>query len=202
VRIIFLLVFLVGFLQHSFAQQRKSYFPIWTFHQRNSNIHGLSIGLWSGFDAPRRTNTNGLKVELIGLGFLSFQQHQNSQVAQNNIEFIANTKDTISERINGVVASPIGAYCNCNMNGISISGFAKLERRVNGISFAIFGNSVQIHRGIQLAVFSNEAYKMWGIQIGLFNRSHNTRGIQIGIWNRNEKRQIPLINWNFKKRKK
>ena len=40
---------------------------------------------------------------------------------------------------------------------------------------------------------------MRGLQIGVVNKSKNLRGIQIGIWNVNQKRRLPLINWNFKR---
>jgi hypothetical protein len=42
---------------------------------------------------------------------------------------------------------------------------------------------------------------MSGLQIGIVNKSKNLRGIQIGIWNVNQKRKLPLLNWNFKQTK-
>ena len=197
-----IIIVVLTFSNSAFSQSRKNYFPIWTFHQKNANIHGVSVGLYSGYDYPRRTTTNGLKLELLGLGMFSFDAPNHSPISINEAEFSKVISDTISEKINGVVASSIGHYCNCNVNGISISIFAKLERRVNGISFALFGNFVEIHRGIQFAVISNETYKLRGVQIGLFNKSHDTKGFQIGLFNVNEKRTLPFINWNFKRRKK
>ena len=49
------------------TNKKKNYLPIWTYHQKKINIHGLSFGLgtWSG--DPRYTNTNGIKFELIGM---------------------------------------------------------------------------------------------------------------------------------------
>jgi hypothetical protein len=38
---------------------------------------------------------------------------------------------------------------------------------------------------------------MRGLQIGIFNASKHTKGVQLGIWNKNEKRKLPIINWNL-----
>jgi hypothetical protein len=48
-----------------------------------------------------------------------------------------------------------------------------------------------------MAVFFNDAYIMRGLQIGIFNTSKHTKGVQLGIWNKNEKRKLPIINWNL-----
>ncbi len=39
---------------------------------------------------------------------------------------------------------------------------------------------------------------MKGLQIGVVNKAKRLRGIQLGIWNINERRKLPLINWNFR----
>ncbi|NBO50091.1 MAG: hypothetical protein EBU80_10285, partial [Chitinophagia bacterium] len=48
------------------VDKKKNYYPIWTFHKDSININGISVGLWSFNTDPRYTNTNGIKVELIG----------------------------------------------------------------------------------------------------------------------------------------
>lgn len=50
------------------VDKRKNYFPIWTYHQKNINIHGISLGIGTVRAEPRYTNTNGIKIELIGSG--------------------------------------------------------------------------------------------------------------------------------------
>lgn len=45
--------------------RRKNYFPIWSFHQKNANIHGISIGLFN-WNGEQNTYTNGIRLELIG----------------------------------------------------------------------------------------------------------------------------------------
>ena len=51
--------------------------------------------------------------------------------------------------------------------------------------------------GIGIAVIGNFDTEVNGTQIGLFNKANKLKGIQIGLWNTNEKRRLPIINWNF-----
>lgn len=174
---------------------RKNYFPIWTFHQENINIHGISVGLWSVDSKPRYTNTNGIKVELIGIGLL-MPLIPSSPVVTDDSAFIKLQKEPLSERINGLNLSASGTVCNCLTNGLTAGTIGQLNFKVNGISTSLLMNFVQKQNGLMMAMF-NEAYYMNGMQIGLFNKSKKMRGIQIGLWNENQKRKLPLINWNF-----
>ena len=198
--------------------QNDNRFPVWTFHKRNVNIHGLSVGLVSTVIDERNTNTNGIKLELIGVGlfvplipeFPTFEEQR-------------------SERINGLSLSALGTVCDCLTNGLSIGGGSQLNYQVNGIALATMvnisekqngimiatGNFTKITNGFQLGLtngsskingvqiaFSvNESEKVRGLQIGIVNKTENLRGVQIGIWNVNEKRKLPLINWNFRRTK-
>lgn len=181
------------------GQNKKNYFPIWTFHQRNINIYGVSIGLASlGLaEKPKNTNTNGIKIELIGAGVV-VPLIPRSPVAENDSVFQKIQRDTISERINGLSLSATGTVCNCITNGISIGLIGQIEHKVSGLSASIFMNFAQTHNGIQIGMY-NGSYRMRGLQIGLFNESRQSKGFQIGIWNINEQRKLPIINWNFRK---
>lgn len=191
------------------VNDRKNYFPIWTYHQRNINIHGVSIGLGTSMAEPRFTNTNGIKIELIGLGFLIGLIPQ-SPVAVNDSLFIALLDEPISENINGLNLSATGTFCNCITNGVHLGSVGSYNYQVNGINGTIFMNLTQIINGFQFSVY-NESFFLNGVQVGLINKSKHTSGLQIGIynkskslkgfqfgiWNINEKRKLPLINWNF-----
>lgn len=190
--------------------QKKNYFPIWSYHQRNINIHGVSLGLWSVRTKPRHTNTNGIKLELVGIG-LAIPLIPQSPVAQNDTAFLQLEADTLSERINGINLSASGTACDCTTNGIAAGFMGQVLFKINGISGVFFLNFAQVHNGIQMAVIGNESYKMKGVQTGAFNMGHHARGLQIGImntsndlhgiqiglWNINQKRKLPLLNWNF-----
>lgn len=135
-------------------------------------------------------------------------------------------KEPPSEQINGINLSTTGSVCLCNMNGISLGFLAQIGKVINGFSAALLFNFSYQHNGLQMAIYnnsyivkglqiggSNSAVRMIGVQvgvsntpkaitglqIGVFNKSKKLRGIQIGIWNVNQKRKLPLINWNFKK---
>ena len=199
--------------------QNVNRFPVWTYHEKNVNIHGISIGLVSTIISERNTNTNGIKLELIGLGVFTplipeFPKFENGD----------------SERINGLSFSASGTVCDCLTNGLSVGAIGQINNQVNGISATMLMNvtgkqngimlalinmsdimnglqlggvnaSESEAHGVQLGFIGNESEVMRGLQIGLYNKSKNLRGVQIGLWNVNQKRKLPLINWNFKRTK-
>jgi hypothetical protein len=200
----------------SFAQKRQNVFPIWSYHARNLNITGLSVGLgtlWENDEAPRNTNTNGIKLELIGTGILIPLKPDNAFPVDTDSALNSYQMQPRSERINGISLTGTGTVCNCVVNGASAALFWKLEHKVNGVSAALWVNTANIHNGIQAAGLFNVSYigrgiqiggfnegdYFSGVQIGLVNYSRKLRGIQIGLWNINERRKFPIINWNFKK---
>ena len=206
-------------------EKRKNYFPIWTFHQDSINIHGISVGLWTfNSEPPRFTNTNGIKVELIGIG-IPLLLMPRSPIVETDSAFVKLEQKPLSEKINGLNLSLSGTACHCLTNGLTAGLIGQIHFQVNGISISIFGNSTQKHNGVMAAI-SNEAYYMNGLQVGLFNSGYKTKGvqlgiignyademkglqiglsniskklkgIQIGLWNVNQKRKLPFINWNF-----
>lgn len=193
------------------GQLQNNVFPIWTYHRKNINIHGISLGLASVFNEPKLTNTNGIKLELIGVGILIPLIPQ-SPIAQNDSAFAELMKDPVSERINGLNLSLSGTACDCVTNGVSAGFVGQITRKVNGFSASVFMNFAQVNNGVQSAFFFNESYKLRGLQlgisnhahyakgfqVGLFNSSRKLKGIQLGLWNVNDKRKMPFINWNFK----
>ena len=205
--------------------KRKNYFPIWTFHQDSINIHGLSIGLWSFNSEPRYTNTNGIKLEIIGIG-IGIPLIPRSPIVETDSAFIKLKQEPLSERINGLNLSASGSACHCLTNGLTAGFIGQIHFQVNGISASLFMNFTQKHngfmtamfndayymnglqvglgnngyktKGVQIGLIGNNAKEMKGLQIGLFNKSEKFKGLQIGLWNVNQKRKLPLINWNFK----
>ena len=207
------------------VNKRKNYFPIWTFHQDSINIHGLSVGLWSYYSEPRLTNTNGIKIELIGIG-IGMPLIPISPIVETDSAFIKLKQEPLSERINGLNLSASGSACHCKTNGLAAGLIGQIHFQVNGISTSLLMNLSQQHNGVMAALF-NDAYLMKGLQVGLTNKGHKTsgvqigilgnkademkgiqisliniskklKGIQIGLWNINQKRKLPLINWDFK----
>ncbi|HMI04560.1 MAG TPA: hypothetical protein VK541_18865 [Pedobacter sp.] len=191
-------------------QKRTNRFPVGTFHQKNSNINGISVGLYSGYeDADRNVHTNGIKLEPIGAGIILPLLPQ-SPISEDDAEFEAPTTPP-SERINGFNLSPAGTACDCVTNGFSAGYIGQMNRKVNGASISVIMNITSQHNGAQLSMF-NESYVMNGLQIGIINYSQKARGLQfglmnkatklkglqLGLWNTNQKRKLPILNWNFR----
>ena len=188
--------------------ERKNRSIFWTYHQKNVTTNGISLGIGS-FGESMNSYTNGLKIELIGMGIL-LPLIPKSPIPDSEIEYEKLMIKPISERVNGIVISGAGNVCDCTTNGINIGLIGHANRKLNGISIAAVMNIAQKSNGIQLSAFnesfkmnglqvglSNYSYKTRGIKIGLMNSSKNLKGIQIGLWNVNQKRKFPIINWNF-----
>lgn len=193
------------------TEVRNPKFLLGTFHQPNQNINGLSVGLWPSLDNDfRNVYTNGIKLEAIGFG-LGVPLIPRSPVAVTEEQFQAVIAEPPSERINGLNLSGSGSVGDCITNGVSVGFIGQINREVSGVSASVMMNLSQKHSGLQVAMF-NESYLMNGLQIGLGNYGRKTRGIQIGItnnsgdlrglqfglWNVNQKRKLPILNWNFK----
>jgi len=194
------------------SPKRKNRFPVGTFHHKNQNITGISVGLYSGFDddEDRNVHTNGIRLEPIGMG-IAVPLIPSSPISETEGQFKATMAAPPSEVINGFNLSPAGTVCDCITNGVSAGLIGQINKQVNGISASLMMNFSESTNGIQLAMF-NESYAMnglqigisntgrsaRGLQIGLVNESDNLKGVQIGLWNVNKKRKLPIINWNFK----
>lgn len=222
----FALLLSITFSNTSFAQdgKRRNYFPAWTYHQKNINIHGISVGIGTVSNTLRNTYTNGIKIELIGAGIV-IPLVPRSPVADSDSAFEKIAAQPLSEKINGLSLSATGTVCDCITNGMNTGLIGNINFQVNGITASVFMNFAQKHNGIQLAMF-NEAYYLngfqagvsnygantkgiqigignfgrttKGLQIGIFNKTKKLRGLQFGLWNVNEKRKLPIINWQFK----
>lgn len=71
--------------------------------------------------------------------------------------------------------------------------------QMNGLQVALINNRAIFMSGIQISGY-NLAKNSKGVQIGIVNETEDTKGIQIGLLNINERRVLPLINWNFGKK--
>jgi hypothetical protein len=201
-------------------------FSFFAFKQTMHKTNGIKIGIASIDTNANSSVTNGLNLEIIGVGLI-IPIIPRSPIAENDSEYIEAKKYYSGAKINGLNISASGNALNAKVNGISIGYVGQIQYRVNGFSATSFTNFVQEHNGIMAAIFINEAYKMNGMQIGIFNGvnignglqlggrinvaekfsgvqialhnvAKNLKGVQIGLWNVNQKRKLPILNWNFK----
>lgn len=208
-----LLLIIISGTTTAFAQlqKRTSHFPVGSFHEKNSTINGISVGLYSVLsqDSINNVHTNGIRLEAIGLGILSPLMPR-SPIAETEEQFKTKMAEPLAERINGFNLSPAGTVCDCVVNGIGAGLIGQINRRVSGVSVSVMINLAQEHNGIQVAMinesyamrgfqigFNNTSGKARGIQIGIFNHATNLKGIQFGLWNTNQKRKLPILNWSF-----
>jgi hypothetical protein len=231
----FLLILILYCLNTQIAQsqdtnKRKFRAPIWTFHEKNTSIYGISVGAYPAFVGSRNTVTNGIRLEVPGVGFLLLILNGSPINTVDTLTKNIKREDfNFSEIVNGInISTGSGGEINYNgisialisqngylTNGIAIAGITNSMNKVNGISIggllvneALQHNGIQIGgtnsaiimSGIQISVV-NSAKSMRGLQIGLINKANDSCGLQIGLWNINEHRRLPLINWSFKKKK-
>ncbi len=178
-------------------------------------------------DKKKLTRTFGVRLEAFPLSFFYFLAPR-SPISRNEDAFKLKMKGSVTQQIHGLNLSTgtfegIDAYgisitgfmhYSRKNNGISIAGLTNSIERANGIivSFggnevyqgngimlsSVWGNGAKRFNGVQISVENHILEKGRGVQIGLFNDAKNFRGIQLGLWNKNDKRSLPLINWNFK----
>ena len=103
---------------------------------------------------PRLTNTNGLKIELIGAGLLVFFAGSDPL---NDYDSLFLSGGQVSERIYGVSFSSKGTVCESITNGINIGGIGNINYKINGVNIAGLVNYTQIQNGLQLSIGNNYA---------------------------------------------
>lgn len=149
----------------------------------NEVVNGLNIsaGTHSFLDVNGITlsaisqsvkQTNGISVG--GLGSSSFKN--------NGIQIAGAGTSTLFS--NGIIASALSTKVHTG-KGLQVGGFNQY------INFS----------GLQVGIFNDvesEGENFKGVQVGVFNNTKKLKGIQLGLWNINEKRSLPLVNWNFK----
>lgn len=212
----------------SFGQSKSDSISILRFtpiSQKISKVNGLAIGLGldEAYESLGNQNIkkhkiiNGLNLEinLLAIVWICFYKpdrfpgNETSVVNGANISFGGFLKNTSHNGINFSVYN-----YGRKMNGISFTFFGTYVESLNGFYFSCFGNSAKVGRGISISGLNeindfkgfqvglvNDSDKLEGVQFGLINKSKTGKNIQIGLWNKNEKRQLPIINWNFKTQK-
>lgn len=104
-----------------------------------------------------------------------------------------------SFRNNGIQIAG-GGTSSVFSNGIIASYISSSVHKGNGIQISSFNEYVNF-RGLQVGIV-NDIYgiseRFSGLQIGLYNCTKKLKGVQLGLINKNEKRTLPLINWQFK----
>jgi len=184
-------------------------------------------GIFQGWDTPM-SRTFGVKLELSPLSPFFFLAPQSPLQSDSDKDFQNVLQGNPSEKIYGLNLET-GNFVEKDIYGISLTAFLHYSRKNNGISLAGVSNTIERGNGLIMAFGGNGVYQangamiaFWGnsahnfsgvqisaenyingrgtgVQIGLFNKATNFRGIQLGLWNKNDKRSLPILNWQFSK---
>lgn len=189
----------------AFDKKTKNRFGIGIIPSASKNIYGVAIGP-VGSEAicnrPYTKYSHGLNLQVPGQGFfMTFYLHKISltKLFPNKIDDSLSSPDTLPPRAihNGLLMAPLGTFTD-QVNGVTVSLWMSMGNKMNGLSFNLLWSVYKQINGMSIG-FVNNAASTNGIQIGIVNNSIQLNGIQIGLWNKNEKRSLPLINWNFRK---
>jgi hypothetical protein len=195
------------FAQNDTAGLRKrerNRYVAWLLPSAAKNIYGIALGP-IGSEAICNLNytrySHGINIQIPGQGFFQtfyIKKIKFKDLGGKDNEMGFYTNDTVPKRAvhNGIVVSLTGTFTDC-INGISVSPWMSMGKDVNGVSFNLLWNVYYKINGVSVG-FVNFSVETKGVQIGLVNKTKRLRGIQVGLWNKNEKRSLPLINWNFK----
>lgn len=187
-----------------FDEKRTDRFVIWLIPSAAINIYGLAIGPVGSEAICNRLYpkcSHGLNIQVIGMGIFQTFYINNVNFNKSNINEIKDSSGNNAMPINmavhnGLLISLFGTFTD-KVNGISVSSWMSMGKEINGISFNVIWNLYDQINGLSIGMF-NQEYKINGLQLGLVNMSKKLRGFQIGIWNKNEKRSLPILNWNFR----
>jgi len=158
---------------------------------------GLGLGVFGSeiyCNLKCRRDSYGLGIQLIGQGII--QSFMIKSFDFESFSLLTYDKENAKACHNGLLISTFGTYTEY-INGVSISCWMSGGLEFKGLSINLLWSIYQKSNGLVIATV-NHVNKMHGVQIGLFNKAKTSKGIQIGLWNVNEKRSLPLINWNFK----
>lgn len=166
---------------------------------RLNKINGFSISYRNGTHSFKKDLTiNGLSVTADPFFFPLFMLMAPQRLIESYPDFESNVGEKSTVIINGLYLSTTSILSEpTTMNGLSMS-LLNGNLITNGLQVSPIINISQQFKGLQISGFRNTAITARGLQIGLWNTAANLKGVQIGIWNSNQKRSMPLINWNFK----
>lgn len=192
------------------AQIKKVRPVAWKIPSVYTRINGLAGGfIINSFKDTEKvlvTEVNGMSIELIGLGLFMpltpmdpiYSESKEFYKNKKNVDSLIKTYNNVKYCINGlsISAGGIGGQ-DIKINGVNVSGINTLTSEINGLSVCFLINYSGIVNGVSIGALKNTTLQTKGLQIGLFNKTSRLKGIQIGLWNKNEKRELPIINWNF-----
>jgi hypothetical protein len=148
----------------------------------NCNINGLNLSVTGTLH--ELSKINGINIS----GLFSYTGKVNG--------FTTSIFLNMARELRGFGLSYVASSYS-KVKGLQLSGIFSEAREIHGVQISIVNKAITL-KGIQIGDIYSEAIDLIGIQIGVVNKTEKLKGIQIGIWNVNNKRSLPIINFNFK----
>lgn len=174
--------------------------------KKTKNVNGILVKYFDEIDneiQPKKVNGIGLGFNFLGIFFpvlmlVNIGTIDNWEIGEISMEPIPEKMN----KINGMQLSIINMEPTV-INGLELSLSSNLGAPsvINGVAISPLYNLHHTTNGAVVSTFANISAKCRGVQIALVNVCKDSKGVQIGFWNENEKRKLPLINWNFKNEK-
>ena len=185
------------------AQDRK--YVMWYSPSKATDVYGVMLNFF-----PREVgdfpdySVYGVELDLNPLGLftsmlmvfeaLDPELHQ----PDGTVEGLEKYPPAYVKKIYGLQVGTMYAAGESIIYGLDISLWS-FESTVNGASISGVMNKQYIVNGLTVATLGNHNISCHGVQIGLINTCSDLQGVQFGLWNVNQRRKLPLINWNFKR---
>jgi hypothetical protein len=172
-------------------------------------INGIALGLHAKniknqmFNERDSLIIRGLNLEINPFAIFSLMNPQLNGPYPDSINiYNENIKKDWQVKIHGVNISLVTTINEMRIKGFTLTGLITVVDEIHGVTISGINNFSYIMNGVSIAGLRNRATFAKGLQIGLFNKSTDLRGFQFGLWNINGRRSLPLINWQFKSKRK
>jgi len=177
---------------------------------RNTVINGLAIGLIArSWQSDYFLEINGVNIDVLPLGaFAGFLAVFGTIFAPLNMKkdddilYSFSDKSDIETIISGFSFSVGGLLRNIHCSGVGVNGVVSFAESGSGVEITGLMNLHYDFEGVMFAGLRNKSTKCSGVQIGLINTCREGNVVQIGLINRINKRVIPFVNFQFKKKVK
>ncbi|WCL81116.1 hypothetical protein PPO43_14165 [Saprospira sp. CCB-QB6] len=174
-----------------------------------SRIYGLALGL----KAKNIRNLQHNYKDLLHIYGLNLEINPFSIISIFHMRPLGPSVDSIQEYEDkfrpdarswtyGLNVVPFSNISEQIVHGVNIVGLKNFVDEAHGVSITGLSSFSYKMNGLSIAGIYNSSIQTRGVQIGLVNKSKDLRGFQFGLWNINPKRSLPLINWQFKAKKK
>ncbi|MFP3592519.1 LA_2272 family surface repeat-containing protein [Chryseobacterium sp. SIMBA_038] len=209
---------------------KSSFFTVNPNQNVIKNTNGINVGILDDYKKQRINGIN-IQANPITLLYLLIPKGIEVPKKGQETVVINGLHISTGGMMNGKKLNGIGVsmyHIAQETNGISFNGFNNNSGKLNGLhvswlnnsadsgngAMVAFSNDAEKFNGLQTGVYnyngkgkglqvgaSNKSESFNGLQIGVINKNKNGKAVQIGLWNVNERRKLPIINWNFKAKK-